>query len=296
MLAADEIRRRFPAFTPADDEIGLFEDDAGVLRPEAAIVAQTRLAGAAGADLRTGLAVEDWTAGDAGNGVTVRTSAGTIRADRLVLTPGAWASGLDQLGVPLRVERRVQHYWRGGSLFGAERLPVWIWDYGRGRAAYGLPNVDGAVKAALHHGDDTVDPNTGADPVRPGEIARMPQLSTRLPGRATGSARNPASTHSLPTAVSSARIRIPTSVAPAISGHGKFFPVVAEILADQPNNDLHPIGRFDRPGFAPLARESCRTGMQNARDRVRLRFLAYLEQLSLRAIADVGGRPARQDG
>src|SRR5262245_8345820 len=36
LLDPDEIRRRFSVFLPSDDEVGLFEEVAGLIRPEAA--------------------------------------------------------------------------------------------------------------------------------------------------------------------------------------------------------------------------------------------------------------------
>ena len=37
LLDPAEVRRRFPAFTPAEHEVGLYEEIAGLVRPEAAI-------------------------------------------------------------------------------------------------------------------------------------------------------------------------------------------------------------------------------------------------------------------
>ena len=45
VLDAAEIRRRFPTLTPADDEVGLYEDVAGFVRPEATVSAHLDLAG-----------------------------------------------------------------------------------------------------------------------------------------------------------------------------------------------------------------------------------------------------------
>ena len=42
LLDAAEIRRRFPTMTPADDEVGLYEADAGFVRPEATVTASGR--------------------------------------------------------------------------------------------------------------------------------------------------------------------------------------------------------------------------------------------------------------
>src|SRR5258708_8970604 len=52
LLDAAELRRRYPAFEPADDEVALAEPHAGFLRPERCIAAHLRLACEAGAETR----------------------------------------------------------------------------------------------------------------------------------------------------------------------------------------------------------------------------------------------------
>jgi sarcosine oxidase len=255
LLDAFAVRRRFPQFTPAEDEVGLYEEVAGLVRPEAAVAAHLRLAAAIGADLRTTAAVLDWSS--TADGVSVRTAEGELRAGRLVLAPGAWAGQLARLRVPMRVQRRIQHYWRptgDGADFEPGRLPIWIWEYAPGSAAYGLPAVAGAVKAARHHGEDPVDPGTGAEPARPDEIAAMRELlRTRIPRLAEGEwLHGKPCLYTLtpdehfvigvhPDAVNAV-------VACGFSGHGfKFSPVVGEILADLAltGTTAHPIALFD---------------------------------------------------
>jgi glycine/D-amino acid oxidase-like deaminating enzyme len=126
LLDADEVRRRFPMFTPSDGEIALYEEAAGLVRPGRAIATYLRLARAGGAMLHTRVRVEGWTA-DSG-GVAVATDDGTAHAERLILCPGAWAPGLTRVPVPLRVQRRVQHFWRPSDPdgFGPEVFPIWI--------------------------------------------------------------------------------------------------------------------------------------------------------------------------
>src|SRR5262245_25082370 len=53
MLDAAQVRERFPALTPSEGEVALYEKDAGTLRAEATIAAELRLAAGAGATLHT---------------------------------------------------------------------------------------------------------------------------------------------------------------------------------------------------------------------------------------------------
>jgi sarcosine oxidase len=255
LLDADEVRKRFPAFAPSDDEVAVFEADAGLVRPERAIAANLALARAYGATLRTSAPVQSWTA--SAQGVTVTTDEGVVEADRLVLSPGAWAPDLLHIDLPMRVRRRIQHFWRSPDSgdFEPGRLPVWIWDWPPEQMGYGLPAVDGQVKAALHRGDEAVDPDIGAAEARPEEVAamrdllaiRMPQLaSAEWLGAKTCLYTLTPDEHFVlgahPTAPN-------TWVAAGFSGHGfKFVPVVGEILADLA---VHGTTSYDISLFAP---------------------------------------------
>lgn len=234
MLDPGEVRRRFPMFAPADHEMALYEDVAGLVRPEAAIATQLRLAKEAGADLRYEVAVTGWRA--TADGVVVTTRDEEHSAARMVIAPGAWAPELlGDLGVPLVVRRRVQHFWRVTDPF-----PVWMWEYAPGLVAYGLPDVDSTgAKAALHHGDDPVDPNVGATDATDGEVAAMRDwLSTRLPALAqAGWLASKPCLYTLTPDEHFVLGRHPfhenVVVAGGFSGHGfKFVPIVGEVLAD----------------------------------------------------------------
>ena len=250
VLDAAEVRRRFPAFAPDDDEIGVFDETTGLVRPERAIAAHLRLAAAAGAELRTGVAVEGWSATD--TGVTVTTRDGEVHADALVLAPGSWSPGLTRLVVPMRVERRVQHYWRVEG-HGIGELPVWIWQAGS-RIAYGLPTVDGETKGAFHDGAEEVDPDAGAAAASAAEIDEMRGwLRDRLPGLAA--APYLGSKPCLYTLTPDGHFVLGwhpeqprVVVACGFSGHGfKFAPVVGEIIVDMltAGGTVYDIGLFD---------------------------------------------------
>lgn len=261
LLDAAEVRRRFPALTPADDEVALHEEVAGLVRPEAAVSAHLRMAERAGADLRFGVPVHDWRASP--DGVTVRTADGELSAARLVVSPGAWARELlAELRVPLVVQRRVQHYWRTpGPEYALGRLPVWMWEYAPALIGYGLPAGGGSaadpfadgVKAALHHGDDPVDPDVGPGPVTAAEQAAMQAwLATRLPGLAAsvwlgGKPCLYTLTPDEHFVLGPHPAHASVVVAGGFSGHGfKFAPVVGEILADLAlsGRTAHPIELF----------------------------------------------------
>lgn len=171
-LSADEIARRLPAHARLEPgDIGLWDPEAGVLRPEAAIRAAVDAARAAGARIRTGervLGVEP-----DGDGVTVRLEDGDVRARRVVLAAGPWLGRLAD--VPL-VPHRVVMTWfraRDGHDASIDRLPVfirtapgtgqWIWGHGAlaGDLAKVGPEFDGpfepddpdAIDREVHAGE-----------------------------------------------------------------------------------------------------------------------------------------------
>ena len=260
LLEAPEIRRRFPTFAPADDEVGVYEAVAGFVRPEATVTAYLELAAARGAELRFEEPALDWAAD--GDGVGVTTASGTYTAGSLVVCPGAWAPELlADLGVPLTVERQVMYWFQpdgGVAPFTPDRQPVWI--HGADDLQlYGFPAIDGAdggVKVGFFRRGAGCTPDTIDRQVHPEEAefmaghlrgllptmpAAVPCMYTTTPDQHFVLARHPEHER--------------VTVACGFSGHGfKFVPVVGEILADLALTGAteHPIGLFDprRPALA----------------------------------------------
>ncbi|SNT65111.1 sarcosine oxidase [Asanoa hainanensis] len=274
LLDADAIRQRFPAFTPADDEVGLYERAAGIIRPEAAITAHLRLAERSGADLRYGATVGGWDATE--DGVTVRVDGDTIEADRLVVCPGPWAADLLQMpGAPVTLESRMQHYWLPADVFAIGRCPVWIWEPSDDQVGYGVPafappadlhdlgpGVGAVVKAAFHSGERPADAELGAPSATPDDLATMlAWLGGRMP--ALADAKYLEAKPCLYTMTPDSDFILgPHPEAPLVtlaagfSGHGfKFAPVIGEILADlaQTGYTLHNIDQFAPGRFTAKA-------------------------------------------
>lgn len=258
VLDATEIRRRFPMFAPDDGVLGLYEPDAGVLAPEAAVSAHLELAARAGAELRFGEAVRSWRAGP--SGVEVVTGTGTYPAGGLVLTPGAWAPELlAGLGLPLTVKRQVQ-VWLGGERDGRyPGHPVFVWE-DSGLVSYGVPPVEpgAGVKVGFHHGGVTCTPETMDRTVRPEEVTavrdHVRRLLPGLPVRLLRAAACPYTNTPDEHFVIGRHPRGERVVfGCGFSGHGfKFVPVVGEVLADLAVDGTtgYPIETFDPARFA----------------------------------------------
>ena len=93
VLDAEEIRSRFPTMHPADHAIGVYEPNAGYVRPEETVLAGLDLARRHGAVVHFDEPAAGWRV-TPGGGVEVNTATARYGADRLVLTPGAWAPQL----------------------------------------------------------------------------------------------------------------------------------------------------------------------------------------------------------
>lgn len=244
VVDADEIRRRWPAFSPDDDTIGLVEERAGVLRADVASAAHLSVAERAGAELRFGAHVVDWRSVDGGGAVEVALADGTVLgAERLVLTAGPWLGDLlAGLELPLAVERQPV-CWFAPAVPAADvsvgRLPIWLFDTPDGGMFYGFPHdPELGLKVSHHHSGEVVGPETVDRDVRPADVERIRRfIRARMPaadGPLTGSTvclytNTPDDEFVVDRHPAAAGV----AFASACSGHGfKFAPLIGEMLAD----------------------------------------------------------------
>jgi sarcosine oxidase len=249
MLDAEQIRRRFPPFTPGPETVALFEHEAGVVFPEEAIRAHLDFAVDNGARVHFDERVEEWTVASSGR-IDVRTSRGRYECERLILAPGAWASELFKIdGLPLEVEPQQLHWFEpagGAAPFAPDRFPVYIWDLGSGIQFYGFPaEDDGRVKVAFFRSKVK------------GEEAIRDALRPCLPGLAGGVLIETVSCRYTLTpdhhfVIGQHPEFANVTIASPCSGHGyKFASVIGEILADLAidGSTRHPIDLFDPRRF-----------------------------------------------
>jgi sarcosine oxidase len=260
VLEPDALRARFPTFAPATDELAVFEERAGFVRPEAAVAAHLELAARDGADLRFGQQVLSWDA--TGDGVRVRTAEGEHSAERLVISPGAWApTVLAGLGLPLRVERQVQYWFvPPGGVEPFVGNPVYVAEQAGGAQIYGFPAMDGpegGVKVAFFRRGRDTDPDALDRVVTDAEVQEMrARVGDTLPGLVGPVLRTvPCMYTTTPDehfVIATHPEHANVTVACGFSGHGfKFVPVVGEILADLATTGAtaHPIALFDPRRF-----------------------------------------------
>jgi sarcosine oxidase len=180
-LRAADIRKRFPQFNVADDEVGYFEPDAGYLIPEECVAAQIALAAKRGAVINTNEKVLGFTSD--GATVQVETDRDTYTARELVLTAGPWLPGLlnEKYSSLFKIYRQVLFWFdieeSQRARFAPDRFPVFIWELqGKEHGTYGFPAVNGpagGVKIATEQLERTTTPETIDRTVTAREIDEM---------------------------------------------------------------------------------------------------------------------------
>jgi sarcosine oxidase len=240
VLTGDDVAARFPAFRlPPELEV-VYQASGGFVVPERCIVSHVEGALARGAELRARERVLDWDATE--RGVRVRTDRGTVEAERLVLTAGAWSQDVARLPAgSVKAVRQVLAWFQPTrpELFTPERMPVFNLilddDHFYGFPAYGIPGV----KLGRYERDgETGDPDGISREPRVDDEIRLRELAVRyLPEGAGPTVALKACLFELSPDEHFLIDRHPESesvvVGAGFSGHGfKFCSVVGEILAD----------------------------------------------------------------
>ena len=260
LLDASEMARRFPTLSPGRDDVGLYEQHAGFVRPEATVAAHIGLARARGAELHFDETVTGWEGGP--GGVVVTTPLGSYRGARLVLSPGPWGPDLfDGLGIPLRVERLVQWWLRpkvAVEQFAPSRQPIYVWEDAAGVQVYGFPalgtSADG-VKAAFFRRSTPAVADDLMRLVADEEVMPLLDfLAHRIPALGPGVCRAVACMYTTTPdedfVLGYPRGEDNVVICSPCSGHGfKFVPVIGEVVADLVTSGST---RFDISPFDPM--------------------------------------------
>lgn len=196
VLTRSEIVSRFPAMSPAADMIGVLEENAGVLFPEACVRSYLREAQTLGAQICSNARVTGIES--SGDSIHVHVGAETFVGQRLLLAAGPWMPDvLEMLNVhvPLEIERQTMHWFApsaGSAHATPDRLPVALIEHERDRLFYVMPDLGDGVKAAIHHEGAIVSPDTVDRSVGLADTAPVAQLIDRYVPGASGAIRESA--------------------------------------------------------------------------------------------------------
>jgi sarcosine oxidase len=129
LLNPDDLRREQPAINIGDHERAGIEPTGGVVMAERAVEVQLSLAAADGASIRTDEQVLSVDPDD--EGVTVSTTKGSYRGDRVVMATGAWMPELTNPvdSAALTITRQVVYWFEveDPAVFSTDRFPTIIW-------------------------------------------------------------------------------------------------------------------------------------------------------------------------
>ena len=167
-LTAQEVTDRFPALRLPAETVSCFTPQAGFLDAGRCVLAHLKQAQRFGATIHDQVRVDRIDLSQ--ESPVLETSAGQYRCDRLIISPGPWASEiLEELALPLCVTRQQKFYFRPKhrAPYQPGGLPV----YGDSDAKfYGFPDYGPGVKVA--------DDGLGAD-TSPSEVDRTLDLGKR---------------------------------------------------------------------------------------------------------------------
>jgi sarcosine oxidase len=235
LLTTEQAHERWPALHLDAGAQVLFQADGGVLRAEATVRVQARLAVAAGAVLRDATTVGSFEL--VGDGVTVTTLEGErYEAAVAVVAAGPWAAPLlAAAGIRLRLtpsREQVSYF----ELLGAPAMPTVIdWNDERVEVPYAVPDPaePGAFKAGFHRSGPVVSPDEASTPDPSLHERAEAFAARRYPGAWPTGRIDTCFYTTTPDEHFALGRTGPVVVASPCSGHGfKFAPLFGEVLAD----------------------------------------------------------------
>jgi sarcosine oxidase len=240
ILDRERMSRRYPQHRLNPGDIAVYEDAAGILPPEATILAAVQRAESLGARILRNTRVDALR--PAGDWVEIASEDSTFRVRHVIVGVGPWLGAfLPELEFPVSVARQVVAWFpvRNVDDFRNEQFPVFIHDIGGGHSRYGFPTLDSkTVKLAVHHEGDLTTADTVDREVHTRDLSPVQEfIEEYLVGvepRAVHSHvcmyTNTPDHHFL---VGSLQDKPWMTVLGGFSGHGfKFAPVIGDAAAD----------------------------------------------------------------
>ena len=246
-LTSEESKLKFPHFEIPENYQHLLETEAGFLTPERCILLYTHEALKRGAHISSDTKVMEWTY-ESGK-VKVTTDQGIFKADKLVITAGAWAGKLiPKLKNHLKVTRQVLAWVqpKKPETCSLDNFPCWYMEQD-GFDYYGFPMLNypyfdspAGMKIALHYpGMEIMDADQVDRFVSPEENRKLIDfMNTYLPGVYERSLTMKTCLYTYSPDTNFIIDYLPDHdenvvIAAGFSGHGfKFASVVGEILSN----------------------------------------------------------------
>src|SRR6476469_9139085 len=246
VLSAQELMRRYPAFSVPDDFRAVLQPDGGFVASERAIVAHVEGAMECGAVIRGYEPMLSWTTTT--SGVKIETTKGIYEAEQLIVSTGAWIGNnvplLSGVSVP---ERQVLGWFQPAhpEHFSLDTLPVFNLQADAHERYYGFPiwGIPGFKFGKYHHREEQIDPDdwdrqpnqADEEVLRAGVRRFFPDADGPVMSLASCIFTTTPDEHFIIVRLAPGS---PVIVASPCSGHGyKCASVIGEILADLAIND-----------------------------------------------------------
>ncbi len=183
LVTADDARRLAPEMTLDDDEAAAYEPESGYADPATSAASLLAAVRRLGAEVRTTHVTEILVEG--GRVTGVRTTAGEVRADSVILAAGAWSAQLAAgIGVDLPIRSWVHDTAYVVRPAGFRPFPAFI-DFGR--AMYARPEGSHLVLVGLEDGNPVLDAPDQVERGAAGFTERaVERVTLRLPALAEG--------------------------------------------------------------------------------------------------------------
>ncbi len=238
-LQARDLKKRYPSFRFNAEFVGVYEPDAGLISPEAAVDLFLRHARDSGAEICLNSELTSWR--QEKDQIVMTGKNLSITCKSLVFCVGGWSQKLLDQGSSCSPYRVIQFWFDSGGQqhFESPHFPINIWDLPDGRVVYAFPDNDGrGVKVGFHEMREKVEMEGYNRYVSDHEREEMSSLANTL-WPTLGDLRD-ARTCIYNTTPDGHFIIGPVAQNPNVhlasgfSGHGfKFAPAIAEELANR---------------------------------------------------------------
>lgn len=159
VLTSQAVQQRWPGFSVPEHFIGCFEEDAGIIYSEAAILAYRELAVKHGAHLITNTPVTDIREQDEQT-IKIETKDQVYFAHKVIVTAGAWVGKLlKELQLPLQPTRKAFGWFEAPAIYDVANFPAFYIEEGD-RMCYGFPEQAGqGLKIGRAEVGQSIDPD-----------------------------------------------------------------------------------------------------------------------------------------
>ncbi|MFE4545417.1 N-methyl-L-tryptophan oxidase [Arthrobacter sp. NPDC056727] len=183
LLSREAMAERYPQHNLRDDDVAVYDPNAGALRTDRAVTAAVAAAQANGATVHANTPIDAIT--ETKDSVVVTSGAKSWTFENVIVASGGWSQRLmpDYLKAATET-RRIFLTWfvaRDAAEFSPEKFPVFIRISGD-RSMYGAPAVDGVTVKATLDGRGATTPSADSVPreLTPAEITETTETVTEF--------------------------------------------------------------------------------------------------------------------